>query len=288
MAAYWRERYDLRHILERDWKKLGPKLAGKIHIYCGDMDNYYLNNAVYLMEDFLRGHYRSALRRRSRLTATAPSTAGTATRRVRTPSPGCATIRCTSPRSWTGSGNPRRRDPTSPPGGIRVDLTIGLVPVADRTDQDHRDRGRRSGDRLRPAGRSGPRPDARRADPGGAAARGVFPRENDGNSRSGWPQPGPFFKQRVWAELRKIPFGATATYGGIAAAMEMPGAARAVGRANHLNPVSIVIPCHRVIGACSELTGYGGGLWRKRWLLEHERSVALTGRPAPPPVRAGK
>jgi hypothetical protein len=53
VAAYWRERYDLRHILERDWKRLGPKLAGKIHIYCGDMDNYYLNNAVYLMEDFL-------------------------------------------------------------------------------------------------------------------------------------------------------------------------------------------------------------------------------------------
>ena len=55
VAAYWREHYDLRHILERDWKKLGPKLAGKIHIYCGDMDNYYLNNAVYLMEDFLEG-----------------------------------------------------------------------------------------------------------------------------------------------------------------------------------------------------------------------------------------
>jgi len=53
VAAYWRENYDLRHILERDWKILGPKLQGKIHIYCGDMDNYYLNNAVYLMEDFL-------------------------------------------------------------------------------------------------------------------------------------------------------------------------------------------------------------------------------------------
>jgi hypothetical protein len=53
VAAYWRENYDLRHILERDWDKLGPKLRGKIHIYCGDMDNYYLNNAVYLMEDFL-------------------------------------------------------------------------------------------------------------------------------------------------------------------------------------------------------------------------------------------
>jgi hypothetical protein len=53
VAAYWRENYDLRYILERDWKTLGPKLEGKIHIYCGDMDNYYLNNAVYLMEDFL-------------------------------------------------------------------------------------------------------------------------------------------------------------------------------------------------------------------------------------------
>jgi hypothetical protein len=54
VAAYWREHYDLRYILERDWKTLGPKLQGKIHIYCGDMDNYYLNNAVYLMEDFLK------------------------------------------------------------------------------------------------------------------------------------------------------------------------------------------------------------------------------------------
>ena len=53
-AAYWQEHYDLRYILERDWKTLGPKLTGKIHIYCGDMDNFYLNNAVYLMEDFLK------------------------------------------------------------------------------------------------------------------------------------------------------------------------------------------------------------------------------------------
>ena len=54
VANYWKENYDLRYILERDWKTLGPKLEGKIHIYCGDMDNYYLNNAVYLMEDFLK------------------------------------------------------------------------------------------------------------------------------------------------------------------------------------------------------------------------------------------
>ena len=54
VAAYWRENYDLRYILERDWARLGPKVRGKIHLYCGDMDNYYLNNAVYLMEDFLK------------------------------------------------------------------------------------------------------------------------------------------------------------------------------------------------------------------------------------------
>ena len=54
VAAYWRENYDLRHILARDWNKLGPQLQGKLHIYCGDMDNFYLNNAVYLMEDFLK------------------------------------------------------------------------------------------------------------------------------------------------------------------------------------------------------------------------------------------
>ena len=53
VAAYWRENYDLRHIMERDWKTLGPKLQGKIHLYVGDMDNYYLNNAVYLTEAFL-------------------------------------------------------------------------------------------------------------------------------------------------------------------------------------------------------------------------------------------
>src|SRR4029078_10152027 len=55
VAKHWKENYDLRHILERDWKTLGPKLEGKIHIYCGDMDSFYLNNAVYLMEELLEG-----------------------------------------------------------------------------------------------------------------------------------------------------------------------------------------------------------------------------------------
>ena len=69
MPEYWRENYDLGHILRRDWKKLGPKLEGKLHIYVGEADNYYLNNAVYLVEDFLKTTKNPALRRRGRLRA---------------------------------------------------------------------------------------------------------------------------------------------------------------------------------------------------------------------------
>ena len=78
------------------------------------------------------------------------------------------------------------------------------------------------------------------------------------------------FQRRVWSELRKIPVGTTTSYGQLAATLGMPSASRAVGLANYLNPVAIVVPCHRVIGANGKLTGYAGGLHRKRWLLEHE------------------
>lgn len=81
------------------------------------------------------------------------------------------------------------------------------------------------------------------------------------------------FQKRVWAELRKIPFGQTRSYGQIAAACGRPGAARAVGGANNKNPVVIFVPCHRVIGSDGSLTGFGGGLWRKEWLLRHEKKV---------------
>lgn len=80
------------------------------------------------------------------------------------------------------------------------------------------------------------------------------------------------FQQKVWRALRAIPPGQTATYGEIAARLDCPSAARAVGLANSLNPIAIVVPCHRVVGANGKLTGYAGGLDRKRWLLEHERS----------------
>ena len=78
------------------------------------------------------------------------------------------------------------------------------------------------------------------------------------------------FQQRVWSELRKIPVGRTASYGDIARAIGAPTAVRAVGAANGANPVGIVVPCHRVIGTNGNLTGYGGGIERKRWLLRHE------------------
>ena len=79
------------------------------------------------------------------------------------------------------------------------------------------------------------------------------------------------FELRVWEALRRIPAGTTTSYGAIATALRSPGASRAVGAANGANPIAIIVPCHRVIGASGSLTGYGGGLDRKTWLLDHER-----------------
>lgn len=85
--------------------------------------------------------------------------------------------------------------------------------------------------------------------------------------------PGTQFQTRVWAELQRIPAGKTTTYGALAAAIGSPTAVRAVARANGDNRIAIVIPCHRVIGADGSLTGYGGGLWRKKKLLDLEARV---------------
>ena len=81
---------------------------------------------------------------------------------------------------------------------------------------------------------------------------------------------GSTFQRSVWAALRAIPPGRTTSYGALAAALGNPGASRAVGLANGANPIGIVVPCHRVIGASGALTGYAGGVERKRWLLAHE------------------
>ena len=83
------------------------------------------------------------------------------------------------------------------------------------------------------------------------------------------------FQRNVWSELRKIACGTTISYGKLAERIGRPAAVRAVGLANGSNPVGVVVPCHRVIGSDGSLTGYGGGLERKRWLLDHERQQSL-------------
>ncbi len=89
------------------------------------------------------------------------------------------------------------------------------------------------------------------------------------------------FQRRVWDALRRIAPGETTTYGALAAKLGRPGAARAVGLACGRNPIAIAVPCHRVVGADGRLTGYAGGLERKRWLLDHERSARASRRAAP-------
>ena len=86
--------------------------------------------------------------------------------------------------------------------------------------------------------------------------------------------PGTVFQQKVWDELQRVPYGTTRSYREQANAVGRPDAVRAVASANGHNRVSIVIPCHRVIGSDGQLTGYGGGLPRKKWLLEHEKNVS--------------
>ncbi|PKL88938.1 MAG: XRE family transcriptional regulator [Ignavibacteriae bacterium HGW-Ignavibacteriae-2] len=85
--------------------------------------------------------------------------------------------------------------------------------------------------------------------------------------------PGSDFQRRVWSELKNIPYGATTSYEGIAKKINSPKAIRAVATANGDNRLAIIIPCHRVIGKDGKLHGYGGGLWRKKWLIEHENVI---------------
>jgi methylated-DNA-[protein]-cysteine S-methyltransferase len=87
-------------------------------------------------------------------------------------------------------------------------------------------------------------------------------------------QPGTTFQKEVWSELLQIPYGKTISYLELAIKTGDSKATRAVANANGKNNVAIIVPCHRVIGANKDLVGYGGGLWRKKWLLEHEAKVA--------------
>ncbi|PZR06290.1 MAG: cysteine methyltransferase [Archangium gephyra] len=86
------------------------------------------------------------------------------------------------------------------------------------------------------------------------------------------------FQRKVWTALTEIPLGCTTTYGALAAHLGQVTASRAVGAANGKNPISLIVPCHRVIGAAGDLTGYAGGLQLKQWLLDHEASMARRGK----------
>lgn len=119
--------------------------------------------------------------------------------------------------------------------------------------------------------------------PTGALARAVTQlREYFAGQRTDFDLPvalpdqvGSRFERTVWNTLSQIPYGEQRTYGQIAAAIGDPGAARAVGTACNHNPLPLLVPCHRVVGAGGKLVGFGGGLAAKRWLLEHEARVAL-------------
>ncbi|MFA1821752.1 methylated-DNA--[protein]-cysteine S-methyltransferase [Virgibacillus oceani] len=91
----------------------------------------------------------------------------------------------------------------------------------------------------------------------------------------GYVLKGTEFQKKVWNALTEIPYGKTGSYRDIAIAVNSEKAVRAVGGANGKNKISIIIPCHRIIGANGKLTGYGGGLWRKEWLLKHEQKKAV-------------
>jgi methylated-DNA-[protein]-cysteine S-methyltransferase len=110
-----------------------------------------------------------------------------------------------------------------------------------------------------------------------AALTGYFAGDLASLNTIKWRVAGTTFQRKVWTALRTIPPGTTMSYGALAAQLDMPRAVRAVGFANGSNPISIVVPCHRLIGANGSLTGYGGGLPRKRWLLEHEGVVLKPG-----------
>jgi methylated-DNA-[protein]-cysteine S-methyltransferase len=104
------------------------------------------------------------------------------------------------------------------------------------------------------------------------ALQDYFEGDIDAPARLPTASNGTDFQRAVWDALRLIPVGQTISYGALAARIGRPTAMRAVGHANGANPIAIVVPCHRVIGANATLTGYGGGIERKRWLLAHERA----------------
>ena len=126
---------------------------------------------------------------------------------------------------------------------------------------------------------------ARRASAASRSLRAYFEGDTGCLAGLGVATNGTAFQRTVWDALRQIPPGRTVSYGALAARIGRPGAMRAVGLANGANLVSIVVPCHRVIGANGTLTGFGGGLERKRWLLAHEGTTAQAAMDFPSPSK---
>ncbi|MBS1148519.1 MAG: methylated-DNA--[protein]-cysteine S-methyltransferase [Myxococcaceae bacterium] len=156
----------------------------------------------------------------------------------------------------------------SPVGGVLLAVSSAGLCALDFTDSEGGVRQRLA--RAHPEATFGSGP---RADQAARRVRAYF--DGDLSALEGL-QPaatGTEFQQAVWAALRQIPLGATTSYARIAAAIGKPKAVRAVGAANGRNPIALVVPCHRVIAADGTLCGYAGGLWRKQWLLKHERAL---------------
>ncbi len=162
----------------------------------------------------------------------------------------------------------------------RVDTPTGRMLIV--TDDDQRLRGvdwEDHEDRMRRLLRRQYRDDVLLRDAGreSAALRALsayFSGELDALTEIETATGGTDFQRQVWAALRRIPVGHTVSYGSLAASIGRADAVRAVGLANGANPIAIVVPCHRVIGADGSLTGFGGGIDRKRWLLAHEGPAA--------------
>lgn len=169
------------------------------------------------------------------------------------------------------AGEPLRLDRLPTPIGeaLLVTDTEGVLRALDWAD--HEARLRRL---LQRQGEPAPLVAGRAPEAVRRALDGYFAGELHRLAAIAWRTGGTPFQRAVWAALAQIPPGATVSYGALAARLGCPKAVRAVGLANGANPVSLVVPCHRVIGSDGSLTGYGGGLARKRWLLAHEAAVA--------------
>jgi len=171
-------------------------------------------------------------------------------------------------------------DISTPIGTFRISYLGSTVRVVDLLEKGHNQTGVPPGARRR----NPPFP----ADSPARQLREYFRGERKDFNVEVDPDSASEFDRRIWKLLREVPGGRTVTYGELAKKAGYPGAARAVGGAMRRNPIPIVIPCHRVVGHGGDITGFGLGLWRKRWLLDHEGAWPLRSRSAEGPRPHGQ